>query len=110
MEEGKEVNLKEKELKSEKHRMIIQVAFLIILILAISALVGAIVTIHRYADVLTNPVGYNLAQFNISTCTCMDDFGKLVQINAIDYSGEPFQIDTPNYAPQNKINFINFSS
>jgi len=112
MEEVKEAIEVERERKSEKHRMAIQIVFLIVLILAISALVGAIVTIHRYADMLMNPVGYNLARFNISSCSCIDDFGKSVQINAIGYipDNKSIQINTVNYTEKYQLNSFNLSS
>lgn len=72
------------EEKPNKKRDIIQITFLFLLIVAIAVLIGAIATIINYADMLQNPLGYNLAHFNIPSCSYFNDKGEMVVINAIN--------------------------
>lgn len=76
------VNSTEDNPKKITGEQIRQIAFLILILIAIIALVAATITIHRYAEILTNPLGYNLAQFKLQSCSCVDNFGKFVEIVA----------------------------
>lgn len=73
-----------KKINGEQGR---QIVFLILILIAIIALVAATITVHRYAEILTNPLGYNLAQFKLQSCTCIDNFGKFVDIVATNKTG-----------------------
>lgn len=53
----------------------IQIAFLIIMLMAVAALIFCGVKIVKYHDMLTNPLGYSLDHFNISSCTCYGQEG-----------------------------------
>jgi hypothetical protein len=66
--------------------MIIHIIFLIVLIIAVGAMISAIITIHNYADMLKNPIGYNLAYFKVPYCSYINDNGQQVMINAINRS------------------------
>ena len=63
-----------------------QIVFLLLLLIAICALLYSTVAVYRYRDMLMNPVGQNLKNFNINTCTCLDSDGKTVIIDAIGYN------------------------
>lgn len=69
------------ELDYKKRKQWMDLAFTIAMILAVGALVFLCIWLVRYEQVLTNPLGYNLAKFNISYCSYLDD-GNLVIINA----------------------------
>lgn len=62
---------------------VIQIVFLIVLIIAVGALIFTTVTIIKYSDMLSNPIGYNLAKFGIDSCSYYDSGGNLVIIDAI---------------------------
>jgi flagellar basal body-associated protein FliL len=70
------------QLENNKKRDLMNIIFLVCLVIAICALLFLIVWLVRYEQVLTNPLGYNLAQFNISSCSYLDDNGRIVIINA----------------------------
>ena len=70
------------QLENTKRRDIMNIIFLICLVLAIGGLLFLIIWLVRYEQVLTNPLGYNLAQFNISSCSYLDHSGRLVIINS----------------------------
>lgn len=63
-----------------------QTVFLILLIIAICCLIWATLTVIKYKDIIKNPVGSNLKEFNIKTCTCIDSKGKTVIIDAVGYN------------------------
>ena len=65
-------------------REIIQIVFLIIMFISSLIILAAIITIHRYADLLNNPLGYNLEQFKLQACSCVDNFGNIINIEAIN--------------------------
>lgn len=74
----------------------IQISFLVILLIAVGALISATVTIYKYKDMLANPVGYNMKQFGLEFCSCQNNKGQFVQINAVgDNHYEP--INVSNY-------------
>jgi hypothetical protein len=62
-----------------------QIIFLILLVVAICALLFSGISIVRYSDMLKNPIGYNLKEFNIKTCTCINSEDKTVIIDAVNY-------------------------
>lgn len=81
MEEEKTIDVRE-----EKRSNIIQTVFLVFLIIAIAVMIGAIITVHNYADMLKNPLGYNLAKFGIESCSYLNNNGEMVVIQAINSS------------------------
>ena len=74
--------------ESDKPRrgVILNIIFLILLLLAISALINSTITIYKYKDMLKNPLGYNLEKFDIATCSCIDNSGKTVEIYSLNYT------------------------
>ena len=62
-----------------------QIIFLVLLVVAICSLIFCGISIVRYADMLKNPIGYNLKEFEIKTCTCIDKEDKTVKIDAVGY-------------------------
>jgi hypothetical protein len=53
----------------------IQIAFLIIMLFAVSGLFFCGIKIVKYHEMLINPLGYSLDHFNISSCTCYNSEG-----------------------------------
>lgn len=53
----------------------IQIAFLIIMLMAVFGLIYAGAKIVTYHEMLINPLGYSLDHFNISSCTCYNSEG-----------------------------------
>ena len=78
MEEKKEV-IKE-EVKLDK-RMVLQIIFLILIVIAIAMLFYTVGTLVRYGDMIRNPIGENLAYWNISSCSYWTEQG-MITINA----------------------------
>ena len=69
------------ELENKKRKDLMNIIFLIALLLAIGALIFLIIWLIRYEQVLTNPLGYNLAKYNISSCSYWKD-GTMMIINS----------------------------
>jgi len=69
----------------EVRKNYIQIIFLICLIVAICALIYTTITIIKYKDVITNPMGVTMAKFNLNTCTCIGQQG-IVQIKSINFN------------------------
>jgi hypothetical protein len=59
-----------------------QTIFLILILILIVTLIVAVIRISKYADMLSNPLGYNLKQFNIDYCTCFYNNGEPVVIRS----------------------------
>jgi hypothetical protein len=85
--------------KPNNKSTIIQIAFLIILLIAIMALINATITIYKYKDMLSNPIGYNLDKFNLNYCTCYNDEGSEVLIKSLSFN------DSSVLPTNSKINF-----
>ena len=75
------------EVKKEKGQ-VVQLIFLMVIIIALGVMLYSTITILRYKDMLSNPVGYNLDKFGINSCEC------------VRYSGEKVNIPSINYKPQ----------
>jgi hypothetical protein len=71
---------KQIETDKSKNSVMKSILFYTLMLAAIGALVAAIITIRRYGAMLKNPLGYNLAQFKIASCTCLDSLGKTFQV------------------------------
>lgn len=83
IEPGKEeVIQNRKATRSEK----MQIVFLILMCLAIAALIVAVMTILKYKEMLSNPLGYNLEKFHLQSCSCLDDSGSSIFITPINKS------------------------
>jgi hypothetical protein len=80
MEEIKEEVKIEGEKPKEHKGVVMQTIFLILLMFAVAGLVAALITVHRYADMLTNPVGYNMEKFGLMYCSCYNTNGEIVPI------------------------------
>jgi hypothetical protein len=65
---------------------VIQIIFLILLLAAISGLFIATITIYKYKDMLSNPLGYNLEKFKIDSCNCWSEDGKAMFITSTKYN------------------------
>ena len=72
--------------KPNKKYSWLQFIFLILMIICIGVLIKTIITITQYAEMLKNPVGYNLEHFGIKYCTCYDDHARLIPIEALTYN------------------------
>lgn len=72
--------------KSTNVYTLVQIVFLVLVAIAIGCMISAIITIHNYADMLRNPVGYNLGKFGIESCSYINNAGELVVIPAINSS------------------------
>jgi accessory gene regulator protein AgrB len=83
MDEIKEVNEIEIE-KPKTKSMVIQIIFLVLLLISISALIYAGITVVRYHEMLLNPLGYNLAKFNIESCSCVSNLGDRFFVTPIN--------------------------
>lgn len=81
MEEQKEVLE-----KPNKKRQITQIVFLILMLAAIVGLFGSIITINKYADMLQNPMGYNMEKFGLKYCTCYDAQKRIVPIEGLSFN------------------------
>lgn len=79
MNEYNEIEVKE---KPNKKSAVIQIIFLILLALAIGCMISAIITIKNYADMLQNPLGYNMEKFDLAYCTCYDTYNRIVPIQS----------------------------
>lgn len=77
-------------------KSIIQVIFLILLTAAIASMITAIVTIIKYKEMLSNPLGYNMDKFNLNSCTCRDTSDRSIVINSISYKA-PELFEDLNY-------------
>lgn len=100
-----------KDLRFEKRRQVIQIVFLIVIIIALSVMVSAIVTIHKYGKLLANPVGYNMKRFDLAYCTCYDSQYRIVPIKS-ELFNESFEqyVAKPKYevsVPSIMFNFTN---
>jgi hypothetical protein len=84
MEEQKEEIIEETK---DRKINVQQIIFLILTIIAIGALIFATITIIKYGAMLKNPLGYNLAQFKINSCSCIDNLGRFVNIFSINSTG-----------------------
>jgi hypothetical protein len=60
---------------------IIQIVFLALLFISLCTIIWVTGTIYKYHDMLLNPIGYNLAHWNISSCTYFQN-GQTILINA----------------------------
>lgn len=88
-DEIKESETKDKEselVRLEKRRQKIQMIFMLLMLVAIVSLIVCIYTIYHYADLLKNPVGYNMERFGLNYCTCYDLKNKIVPIKSIHYN------------------------
>lgn len=61
----------------------IQITFLIIMLMAVAALIFCGIKIVKYHDMLTNPLGYSLDYFDISSCTCYRSDGQSFIVDSI---------------------------
>jgi hypothetical protein len=86
MEEPNLGELEKEKIRLEKRGQKMQIIFLILTLLAIVALIIAIVTVHKYGQMLKNPLGYNLKQFGFDSCQCFKDYGRPVEIDAIGFT------------------------
>ena len=77
---SEEVILKENDKPNKAN--ITQIIFLIILVIAIGSLVYASVTIVKYHEMISNPLGYNLEKFGMDSCTCFKSTGEQVLIKS----------------------------
>lgn len=68
--------------KNEKLRLLLNISFQIILLVAICAIIFTTITIYKYRDMLNNPMGYNMEQFGLSYCTCYDTQFRTVPIKS----------------------------
>lgn len=68
-------------MEQQKKSQIIQVVFLILLLAAVIGLFSAVVTIQKYADMLKNPLEYNIEQLKLKSCTCENLDGKIIFVN-----------------------------
>ena len=60
----------------------IQIAFLIIMLMAVFGLIFCGIKIVKYHEMLINHLGYSLDHFNISSCTCYNSNG-MFEVNSI---------------------------
>lgn len=72
--------------KPDKKSSYLQIIFLIVLIAAICALVFSTITILKNKEMLANPLGYNMYKFGISSCSCLNEDGRLVLLRSINSS------------------------
>ena len=72
----------QEEEKTEKRKAIMNTIFLVVLIIAVCALIGTIITIHKYEAMIMNPVGYSLEYWGIPSCAYFDSQGNFIFINA----------------------------
>jgi hypothetical protein len=86
------------EVKKERS-VIMQALFLILLLLAIVALIYATITVIRYKEMLSNPLGYNLEKFGLDYCVCVDNSGTNMIIPSIN-SNQTSQNIYDMYAPK----------
>ena len=103
METGKEDVIERKTTKAEW----IQIVFLILMLLAVAGLIIVIVQLVKYKQMLANPVGYVLDEFDISYCTCYDTQARLIPIKGLSYNDSfEYLIPKPEYEKKNyTINF-----
>jgi hypothetical protein len=74
---------KEMEIEKPKldKKMVIQIIFLVLILITICLLFYTAGTLVKYGDMIRNPVGENLAYWNISSCSYWTEQG-MVTINA----------------------------
>jgi hypothetical protein len=81
MEEGKEEVIipgKKRITRGE----IIQISFLVLMLISIILLIGSIITIYKNMEALRNPMGTNMKNFGMLSCSCTDENGVNVKILA----------------------------
>jgi hypothetical protein len=59
----------------------IQAIFLILLLAAIVSMIFAVVSVYKYREMLSNPVGYNMQKFDLKFCTCINNYGQTILIS-----------------------------
>lgn len=79
MNEYEDITVKE---QPSKKSAVIQIIFLILLALAIGCMISAIITVKNYAEILKNPLGYNMEKFDLAYCTCYDTNNRIVPIQS----------------------------
>jgi len=89
------------EEKNETLKNVMSIVFLILLMVAIAVLMNAVITIYRYHDMLINPIGYSMKEFDLNSCSCIDNQGKFVEIKSIAYNSSIFY----NTSFDNKLTF-----
>lgn len=94
MNEEKEEIVEDNSKKEEKKSQTIQIVFLILLLLAIGALIAATVTVYKYKNMLSNPLGYNMDKFGLAYCSCQNNQGQIININS--NNNPKFKLDINN--------------
>ncbi len=62
--------------------------FLILLLAAIVGLFAAVISIYDNKEMLSNPLGYNLDKFGLTSCTCYDTNDNIIQLESINKTGD----------------------
>ena len=74
--------------------------YLILILAAIVALFAAVITVGKYGRAMQNPMGSCMAQFNLNSCVCYDNDGRMIPINSVKYNASanshPFQPEYSN--------------
>ena len=86
-----------------KKKVTIQVIFLILLAIAIASMIGAIITVKNYGEMLKNPVGYNMEKFNLAYCTCYNTQNQIIPIKSKLFN-DSFNSYVPNQLNPIKLN------
>ena len=102
MEEENKTEI-DKELDMRKK---VQIVFLIVSIIAVIMLFWTTLTIIKYKDMIKNPIGANLNQFNIAYCMCHDFQGKFIPIKSTGYNGT---LDVGQYFNEQDTNYKTYN-
>lgn len=87
-DEVKEVKVEETKSDREKRIEIYHIIFIFLMIVAIGALINTTITIYKHKDMLINPLGYNLEQYNIDYCMCYANNDKtIIPVPSLSYNG-----------------------
>lgn len=101
MEEKKEVIEVEQvivETPKDNKSNYLQIIFLLCLIIAITAMIYATISIWKNKEMLANPLGYNMDKFGLKYCSCLNSDKKIVEIKSISYDNS-YDLFVSNYKP-----------